>query len=109
MGHSTPTTTTEPSATTTSNVNGFYSLTWTPDIAGNFTVNAVFAGTSVILWIICERRLLCLALQPLAAPTATPLTGLASNTTVEYGIAAIAIIIIVIGAVLAMLVTRKHP
>lgn len=43
------------------------------------------------------------------APTATPLTGLASNTTVEYGIAAIAIIIIVIGAVLAMLVTRKHP
>ncbi len=43
------------------------------------------------------------------APTATPLNGLASNTTVEYGIVAIAIIIIVIGAVLAMLVTRKHP
>jgi hypothetical protein len=34
---------------------------------------------------------------------------LASNTTVEYGIAAIAIIIIIIGAVFAILVTRKRP
>ena len=30
--------------TTTSNANGFYSLTWKPDIPGNFTVTAVFAG-----------------------------------------------------------------
>ena len=31
--------------TITSNANGFYSLTWTPDIQGNFTVTSVFAGT----------------------------------------------------------------
>ncbi|MGO8805824.1 MAG: PQQ-binding-like beta-propeller repeat protein [Candidatus Bathyarchaeia archaeon] len=94
--------------TTTSNANGFYSLTWTPDIAGNFTVNAVFAGTSGYYGSSANAAFYA-SPATTTAPTATPLTGLASNTTVEYGIAAIAIIIIVIGAVLAMLVTRKHP
>jgi len=31
--------------TTTTNANGFYSLTWTPDIPGNYTVTATFAGS----------------------------------------------------------------
>jgi hypothetical protein len=39
----------------------------------------------------------------------TPATNLASNSTVEYGIVAIIIVIVIIGAVLALLVTRKRP
>ncbi len=31
--------------TTTTNAQGNYGLTWTPDIPGNYTVYAVFAGT----------------------------------------------------------------
>ena len=34
-----------PIGTTTSNVYGTYSLTWTPDISGNYTVIANFAGS----------------------------------------------------------------
>ena len=32
--------------TTTSDGSGTYSLTWTPDIAGNYTVIANFAGSN---------------------------------------------------------------
>ena len=96
-------------ATTTSDASGSYSLTWTPDIAGNYTVYAVFAGTNGYYGSSATAHMF--AGEPVAstAPTTTPATNLASNTTVEYGIVAIAIIIIVIGAVLALLVTRKHP
>ena len=37
-----------------------------------------------------------------AAPTATPLSGLASNTTLMYGLVAIIIVIIVIGAAIML-------
>ena len=42
------------------------------------------------------------------APTATPVNNLASNNTVEYGIVAIIVVIVIIGAVLAMLTVRKR-
>ena len=70
--------------TTTTDANGFYSLTWTPDITGNYTVYATFAGTEHTP----DRpqtHLLRQLTAATAAPTATPLTGLASNTTLMYG------------------------
>lgn len=95
--------------TTTTNANGFYSLAWTPDITGNYTVTAVFAGTDAYYGSSANAAFYATLPAATTAPTATPATGLASNTTVIYGIVAIAIIIVVIGAVLAILVTRKHP
>jgi hypothetical protein len=93
--------------TTTSNAQGTYGLTFKPVIPGNYTVTATFAGSGAYYG---SSSTTYFAASPAAtAPTATPVTNLASNTTVEYGIVAIAIIIIVIGAVLAMLVTRKRP
>ncbi|MGO8805920.1 MAG: Ig-like domain-containing protein [Candidatus Bathyarchaeia archaeon] len=95
--------------TAVTNPDGFYSLTWTPTISGNFTVTATFAGTNAYWPSSSTTAFFASTPAPTGAPAATPLTGLASNTTLEYGIVAIAIIIIVIGAVLALLVTRKRP
>jgi outer membrane protein assembly factor BamB len=95
--------------TTTTNAQGEYGLTWKPDITGNYTITAVFGGTHSYYGSSASTYFYAGSPSATPAPTATPLTGLASNATVEYGIVAIAIIIIVIGAVLAMLVTRKRP
>jgi hypothetical protein len=95
--------------TATTNANGMYTLTWTPDISGNYTVYANFAGTNGYWSSSDTTSFTVMGASATAAPTATPTTGLASNSTVEYGIVAIIIVIIIIGAVLALLVTRKRP
>ncbi len=101
--------------TTTSNSLGDWGLTWTPDITGNYTVYAVFAGThgyypsSASTYFYAGAPPATASPAPTQAPTASPVSGLASNTTVEYGILAIAIIIIVVGAAILMVVARKHP
>jgi len=95
--------------TTTTNPNGFYSLTWTPTIPGNFTVTATFAGTNGYWPSSANTAFYAGPATATPAPTATPVAGLASNNTLMYGIVAIIIVIIVIGAVLALLVTRKRP
>ena len=94
--------------TATTNALGDYSFTWTPDISGSFTVYATFAGTDAYYGSTASAAFYASATVPSAAPTPTAAAGLASNTTVEYGIVAIIIVIIVIGVVLALLVTRKH-
>jgi len=95
--------------TTTTDASGTFSLTWTPNIQGNFTVYSTFAGTNSYYGSYGETHLFAGAPAATAAPAATPLTGLASNTTLMYGIVAIAIIIIVIGAAILLVVTRKRP
>ncbi len=92
--------------TTTTNANGFYSFTWTPIIAGNFTVTATFAGTQSYYGSSANAAFYA---SSAPAPTASPPTGLASTSTVELGIVAIAIIIIIIGAVIVLLLLRKRP
>ncbi len=94
--------------TTTSNALGDWGLTWTPDISGNYTVYAVFAGTHGY-YPTSTSTMFYAGLPPTSAtPAPTAATNLASNSTVEYGIVAIIIVIVIIGAVLALLVTRKH-
>jgi hypothetical protein len=98
-----------PIGSTTTNALGDYSFMWKPDIPGNYTLYVTFAGTGAYYGSSASTGFYASSPAPTAAATATPLTGLASNTTLMYGIVAIAIIIIVIGAVLAILVTRRHP
>ena len=95
--------------TTTSDASGTYSYTWTPDITGDYTIYAVFAGTNGYYGSSAEAHIHASAPPATPAPSATPLSGLASNNTLMYGIVAIVIVIIIIGAVLAILVTRKRP
>ena len=95
--------------TATTNSNGKYSLTWTPDIPGNYTVYATFAGTNGYWPSSDTTAFYASAAAPTSAPTATPLTGIASQTTLMYGIIAIIVVIIIIGAVQTMIMLRKRP
>jgi hypothetical protein len=95
--------------TTTTNAQGNFGFKWTPDIPGNFTVYATFAGTGAYYGSTASTYIYASSPTATAAPTATPLSGVATQTTLEYIGVAIIIVIIVIGAVLAMLVTRKRP
>jgi len=88
---------------------GEYSLTWTPDIPGNYTVAAIFAGTGGYYGSTAQTAFYASSPAATTAPTAAPASGLASNNTLMYVGVAIIIVIIIIGAVLAILVTRKHP
>ena len=94
---------------TTTNALGDYSFNWKPDISGNYTVYATFAGSGAYYSSSASTGFYASAPAATTAPTATPTTGLASNATLEYGLVAVIIIIVIIGAVLALLVTRKRP
>jgi hypothetical protein len=95
--------------TVTTNANGFYSLTWTPIIPGNYTVTATFAGTKSYYGSSANAAFCASSPPPTPAPTASPPSGLASTGSLELGIAAVIIVIIIIGAILALLTLRKRP
>jgi hypothetical protein len=94
--------------TTTSDINGQYSYTFTPNVPGTYTIYATFAGTNSYYGSTAETHMTFSSPPPTAPPTAAPVTGLASTGTVELGIAAVIIVIVIIGIVLAVLTVRKH-
>ncbi len=93
--------------TTTTDTTGTYSYTWTPDISGDFTVYANFAGTNGYWPSYAEDHFTVMeASSP--TPTSQPV-DMTSTQNYILGIgAAIIVVVIVIGAVLALLV-RKRP
>jgi hypothetical protein len=95
--------------TTTTNDMGVYGFVWTPPIPGNYTIVATFAGSAGYYGSSASTYIYASPAAPTPAPTASPVSGLASTGTVELGVAVIAIIIIVVGAVLAALMLRKRP
>jgi hypothetical protein len=95
--------------TATTDASGTYGLTWTPIIPGDFTVTATFAGTGGYYGSSAESHFYASAASPTPAPTAPPVSGFASTGTVELGIAAVIIVIIVCVGVLAVLMLRKRP
>ncbi len=91
---------------TTSDLNGFYSLQWTPDIPGKFTVYATFAG-SESYW--PTRAETAFAVDP--APEPAPVINIPTPPPTETYVlgAAVAIIatVVIIGA-LILLALRKR-
>ena len=61
--------------TTTTNGLGDYSFTWKPDITGNYTVYATFAGTQSYYGSTASTGFYASSPAATSAPTATPLTG----------------------------------
>jgi hypothetical protein len=95
--------------TATTDGSGTYSLTWTPNIPGNYTVIATFAGTGAYYGSSAEAHFYASSPAATTAPASTPVS-LASTQTDVIGIGiAIIVVIIIIGAVLAMLMLRKRP
>jgi hypothetical protein len=97
-----------PIGTTTTDESGSYSITWTPTIAGNFTVIATFGGTNGYWPSSAETSFTVMS----AAPTASPYPTVSlSATGTDIAEAAIGIIvaIVVVGIILVMLMLRKRP
>ena len=94
--------------TTTTNSLGDYSYTWTPDIAGKYTVTAVFAGSNAYYGSSDSTGFYA---SPAAtpAPTASPLSLSAIGNGIAYATVGIIVVIVIIGVVLAMLMLRKRP
>ena len=94
--------------TTMTDTQGIYSLTWTPDIVGNYTVIATFAGTNGYWPSNAETHFN--VMQAAATPAPTTTTAVSSNTdTYIMGSAiAIIIVIIIVGAVI-ILMQRRRP
>jgi hypothetical protein len=93
------------SATTDS--RGAYTLTWAPDITGNYTVIANFAGTNGYWPSSAETSF---AVDP-AAPTPSPYPVVNLPPTETYfAISTVAIIVaIAIGFAVTILMLRKRP
>ena len=93
---------------TISNAYGTYSITWTPDISGDYTVIANFAGTES--YYRSDAATAFHASEPAAtsAPTATPVQSTADLYFVP-AIAGLFVAIIVVGALMTFLLLRKRP
>ena len=101
--------TTRQIGTTTSNVYGTYSLTWTPDISGNYTVIANFAGSQSYYPSSASTAFYASEPAPTVAPTAAPVSNIATTTDLMMYIAVAAVAIIIAIAVATVLILRKHP
>jgi hypothetical protein len=93
--------------TTTSDATGFYSLQYTPDISGKFTVYAVFGGTDS--YYSSQATTAFTVEEP--APVATPQPTQAPTAADLYFIPAIAGLFVAIIAVglLTVLMLKKRP
>jgi hypothetical protein len=94
--------------TTTSDLDGFYSYQWTPEITGKYTVYASFGG-SESYW--PSHAVTSFAVDP-AAPTPTPSAPALQSVADMYFVPAVAGIIVaiaIVGALLALLLLRKRP
>ncbi len=89
---------------TTSDSTGFFALNWQPDITGNYTVYAGFAG-SESYWPSFATTSFAVDPAPTAAPT--PIASIADTYFIP-AIAALFVVIVAIGAV-TMLMIRKRP
>jgi hypothetical protein len=92
--------------TATTDASGMFTLSWVPDISGDFTVTATFHGTNAYYPSWSETSFTVSEAHPTVAPTAAPP---ASNTDTYVLASAIAIIIvlIIIGAILMMMVRKR--
>jgi outer membrane protein assembly factor BamB len=93
--------------TATSDGSGTFAFTWTPDIPGDFTVVATFAGSESYWPSNSEAHF-----HAASAPTAVPVSTAAPSIADQYfvpSVVAIIVVIIIGFAVLAMLMLRKRP
>jgi outer membrane protein assembly factor BamB len=94
--------------TTTTDTTGNFRVTWTPDIVGNYTVFATFAGTNGYWSSTAEDGFNVMqAPSPTTVPT-TPAPSMADTYFIP-AIAGMFVLIIVVLALLVMLVVRKRP
>ncbi len=89
--------------TVTSDANGVFSLTWTPDIDGTYAVFATFAGSNSFYPAHAETSFAAMA----ATPTPTPAPQAPAQAPVEMYFAASTVAIIIAIALATVVLSRK--
>ena len=92
---------------TTSDGSGMFTFTWTPDISGDYTVYAKFAGSESYYPSAAETSFNVGNASPTASPAPTPAPSAADLYFIP-SVAAIIVVIIIVGA-LIILLQRKRP
>jgi hypothetical protein len=96
--------------TATTDTTGHFIYAWqTPNVPGKYTVTATFAGTNGYWPSNAETGMIIQNAPATPAPTATPVTGLATMSGLTIGIAAAVIAIIIAIAIVGLLLLRKKP
>ena len=93
--------------TATTDETGMYSLTWTPDISGSYTVIATFQGTNGYYPSYAKTTFSVDEAHPTEMPTSTP-TQSAADLYFVPAVAGLFVLIIVVLAMLVLLIMRKH-
>jgi hypothetical protein len=91
--------------TTTSDGSSMYTMTWTPDVPGNYTVVASFAGSESYYSSYAETSFFAAA--PAATPTPAPAAQPLPPIETYFIVATVAIIIAI--AIVGILMLRKRP
>jgi len=91
----------------TTNADGFFTLNWTPDIQGQYTIYASFAGSNAYWPSHAVTSFAVDAAAQTPAPTAEPLQSVADMYFVP-AIAGLFVFVAIIGVVI-ILVLRKRP
>ena len=98
-----------PIGTATTDASGTFSYTWTPDIPGSYTLIATFAGTQSYYGSSAETHFFASSPAPTTAPTAAPITGLASTVQPNYWNRCCIIVMVIAIAIVGLLLMRKQP
>jgi hypothetical protein len=94
---------------TTTDATGLYHYTWTPpNVQGDYTITATFAGTNSYYGSAAETAMTVTAPQATTAPTPTPAQSVADQYFVP-AIAGIFVLIIIVLALVVLGMIRKHP
>jgi hypothetical protein len=93
--------------TTTSDANGFFRYTWTPNIPGDYAVYASFEGSNGY-WPSQAESAFTVMQEPEATPGATPMPQSAADLYFVPAVIGIIVAIAVVGA-LILLMLRKRP
>jgi hypothetical protein len=95
--------------TTTTDSSGFYSLQWTPDIPGKYTVYASFGGSQSYWPANTETAFTVEAASATAPPTPSPVSNLVNTSELTMYIVAAILIMVVALAIATVLILRKRP
>jgi len=94
--------------TTTTDATGTYSLSWLPDIPGDYKVIATFAGTNGYWPSNAETSFTVDPPVATATPQPTQPQSMADLYFVPLSVALI-LVVVIVGAALALLLLRKRP
>jgi len=93
-------------AAATSDAEGFYSVTFTPEVPGKYTIYATFEG-SESYWSSQAETALNVEEAPAATPEPTPQPASMADIYILPGIVGIIIAVVVIGLVIILMLRKR--